>query len=158
MKDCDLYPTQYDNIFVTKEGQVFSVKEIGSETANGYIKIMPYKDGKKLRSKLAHRLVLETFKGPSQRYCNHKNGNKSDNRIENLEWVTASENVKHAIKDLKVHPAYKKMDQSHCVNGHEFTLENVYRDPQSGTRKCRACRNERSRKKKQEGRYEKSRS
>ena len=47
-----------------------------------------------------HRLVLAAFM-PSiegKNYCNHKNGNKLDNRIENLEWVTASENHLHAFR------------------------------------------------------------
>lgn len=47
-----------------------------------------------------HRLVLEAFIGPCPKgHCaNHKNGKKDDNRIENLEWVTFSENSKHNFK------------------------------------------------------------
>lgn len=48
-----------------------------------------------------HRLVAITFlgipKGNAQ--INHKNGDKSDNRIENLEWCSASENLSHAFKN-----------------------------------------------------------
>lgn len=46
-----------------------------------------------------HRLVALTFFGtpPKSNYVvNHKNLNKSDNRVSNLEWVTAQENIYHA--------------------------------------------------------------
>jgi hypothetical protein len=45
-----------------------------------------------------HRLVLATFIGPGDGLeANHKNARKDDNRLVNLEWVTRTENTKHAI-------------------------------------------------------------
>ena len=50
-------------------------------------------------SKLAHRLVAKAFI-PNPRHApdiNHINGNKLDNTVDNLEWVTKKENNRHAI-------------------------------------------------------------
>ena len=68
------------------------------DNGKGYLKVDLCKDGKQKRF-FIHRLVAGTFIENPNNYpqVNHINGNKKDNRVENLEWVSASTNVKHAV-------------------------------------------------------------
>lgn len=54
------------------------------------------------KMKLIHRLVAEAFLEATsdQTEVNHKDGNRANTRLENLEWVTRSENLKHSFKFL----------------------------------------------------------
>lgn len=60
-------------------------------------------------TKNIHILVLEAFiePRPNNLVANHKDGIKENNSINNLEWVTYSENLKHAFETGLRHPAGK---------------------------------------------------
>jgi hypothetical protein len=66
---------------------------------NGYLEIS-IRNGEKKRWFLMHRLVAKLFlEETSETQCvNHKNGNKKDNRVENLEFTTFKENSNHAVR------------------------------------------------------------
>ena len=66
----------------------------------GYKRVVLTKFGKP-KSISVHRLVAINFipNTKSNPQINHKNGIKDDNRVENLEWVTASENVSHSYSE-----------------------------------------------------------
>ena len=66
---------------------------------NGYKTVDLCKNGK-VTTVLVHRLVATEFvPNPNGcRYVNHKDSNRANNRVSNLEWVTSSENRKHGIE------------------------------------------------------------
>ena len=69
-----------------------------SDSGKGYLKVYLTKNSKK-RSFFVHRLVAEAFiPNPNNLpEVNHINLNKSKNYVENLEWVSSSENKKHYV-------------------------------------------------------------
>lgn len=94
--------------FISNFGRVKSFKKCRGKNElilkqyidnKGYYRVRLYIDKKS--NKKIHRLVLETFNpidNMDKLQVNHINGIKSDNRLENLEWCTQSENMKHSFK------------------------------------------------------------
>lgn len=94
--------------FFTKT--VYKEKLIGkSIDKDGYLKRVLSKGGKGYNF-TEHRLVALAFiENPlNKKTINHKNGIKTDNRVENLEWCTNQENIRHAVETgLKDHKGIK---------------------------------------------------
>ena len=94
-------------LFVSSAGDVINadtgesvVRWIGKP---GYFYISLYRHSKYKKKQYIHRLVAEAFiPNPENKpQVNHKSGNKKDNRINNLEWTTRSENQLHSKHVLK---------------------------------------------------------
>ena len=88
------------------------------KTLKGYLSIRLNKQGIGKGFKI-HRLVAIAFIPNSENkpQVNHINGNKTDNRVENLEWCTGSENIIHAvINNLKAKGEQIKSSKMSTVN------------------------------------------
>lgn len=89
--------------FIRKDGKPFSVSEKiikGNKDTKGYLQVELKKDGVRT-IKFIHRLVAEAFieNEQNKEQVNHKDGNKLNNCVSNLEWVTCRENIHHAWKN-----------------------------------------------------------
>lgn len=84
------------------------IKLLSKYDCLGYDAVKLTKNGKSRRW-LVHVLVANSFLGKNENLeINHKNGNKKDNSVENLEYCTRSYNVKHAYDNgLKYAPSGK---------------------------------------------------
>jgi len=100
----------YEGIYeVSNHGRVKRVSGGQGARVGGILKFIPTKAGYstvslcmdcKPKMVLVHRLVAGAFieKTGGRNVVNHKNFNKKDNRVENLEWTTHSENIRHSFK------------------------------------------------------------
>lgn len=86
----------------------------------GYISVGLWKDGK-CSQRMLHRLVAEAFipNPDNLPFVNHIDGNKRNNCVENLEWVTAKENAQHAIR-TGLNPANGESKPVLCITNNTY--------------------------------------
>lgn len=117
----------FPNYFVNSNGDIWSSKRkkflCPSNNCKGYKQIKLCKNGKE-KWKLVHHLVLETFicSRPEGKEANHKDGNKKNNKVENLEWVSPSENVRHAISNNFFNLTISKLTEESVVKIRKLDL------------------------------------
>ena len=95
-------------------------------TRKGYYKVFLYNKNNK-RAYFVHRLVAQTFIPNPQNKpnINHKNCLKTDNRVNNLEWCTQSENQLHAYKTGLQKPSKSQLGKLGILN-HRSKKVNQY--------------------------------
>ena len=113
-KDIPNYENKYQ---VSSLGNVKNIKHgnLLSErlTDRGYNTAVLYLNSKPKTFKV-HRLVALTFieNTENKLFVNHKDGNKLNNKIDNLEWVTHKENIRHAFDiGLRFYDKNKQRDK-----------------------------------------------
>ena len=126
------YINGYNNkYYITKEGKVYISnyrntgvdKEMKPRIISGYYALgleIPKSNNKNRLQKIykIHRLLAEYFiPNPDNKPCvNHKDGNKLNNNLSNLEWATISENTKHAYANKLERNWWTKELGIVCIN------------------------------------------
>jgi hypothetical protein len=119
---------EYGNILASNMGRI--------KYPRGYISVGSLYDGYRIaylkniqtggsKHYLMHRLIMATFVGVSDLFVNHKDGNKANNKLENLEYVTASENTFHAHETGLINQYCKPVIRINVTTGEEVKYSSV---------------------------------
>ena len=101
----DNFPDLKDYYLISEDGRVYSEKSKiflkPMVDKYGYLFIRPMGIDGKPKNRFIHRLVLGVYSNLENKEdytVNHKDGNKENNSLENLEWMTIEENNSHALE------------------------------------------------------------
>lgn len=102
-------------------------------TNKGYLQIGLCRTNQKRKFEKIHILVLEAFNSSRKegKECNHKDGEKLNNFVENLEWVTPSENRQHAYSKGLIPKPRGELNPSHKLsNSTVLNIRELYKTGQ----------------------------
>lgn len=126
------------NYSVSDDGQIKNNKTnkiLKQQIQNGYCHCSLSINKKPKRFRV-HRLVAMAFiENPeNKQYVNHIDGNRQNNNVKNLEWVTPSENSQHAVNaGLKTKPGRKRPVVQYSMDGQQMMVFNSLADAERQT-------------------------
>ena len=105
----------FEGYYISNLGRVKSCKRktekfiAVKDDTHGYLIVKLWKDNKQYSKKI-HRLVAEAFiSNPENlRDVNHKDENKQNNKVENLEWCNRQYNLNHGTRNARASKSLKK--------------------------------------------------
>lgn len=120
----------------SKEGKTTFSKQHGTRSwkgrllkprpsTQGYLRVSLFKN-KKRKEFLIHRLVAEAFipNPDNKEIINHKDGNKRNNNLKNIEWCNYKDNLQHAY-DNKLNKREKTIKITNKATKQEFVFRNM---------------------------------
>lgn len=125
----------YPNYLVCSDGYVLNadtgtVLKGNVHHKTGYVKVTLYSRDHKPYHTLLHRIVATAFceRTSDKTEVNHIDGNKRNNAANNLEWISHSDNLKHAF-DTGLMPnntSCKKVTATNIETGEQMIFESIY--------------------------------
>lgn len=135
----DLVGYEFDKKYVAdKEGNVYRIKDMVNGklivvklnpyiNRDGYVEYVLYDKYTKKKHIQGQRVVAGLYleRAPGKNEVNHKDGNRSNNKVENLEWVDHSENIKHSYDVVRKEARFTYIRRKPSREDYNIVASNV---------------------------------
>ena len=126
---CKEYKVDSDGFIISKRDHKPMKPSL---SPNGYLTTTVMINGKR-KTMPIHSAVAKSFLGDKTSdglVINHKDGNKQNNHLDNLEWITPKENIRHAIDELGLNNKEENNPNARAIVGKDKnTLKTIYSFP-----------------------------